>query len=408
MRIRGDHVEIVSRSPHEPLPQLKAMVDDANALGKSGVGATKGIGAQKVLRKYGPNMFIATEFKVEVREKPEPVVVSAIYPGARMAALQPQFHALLDEKRAEVGCIFAFYPVLAGRRAAGARVPPSAYPSLYSKEDTFEVGCKAWHAEDAAEPEEVTKEFLCNYIANTLGEAPVMCVKSASHFAILTEHEGFGWYPSHFATFFPAVPTGPPLSNVTGIVQENTQAALIGQVMQHLFELLKTSECRFTHGNSVKTLPTKALGRNFMDQIGDTKGFTEERDFIGGRWLITDTWLNDVVERKEQCMTSTKQLQAQFTDYINSLGLIHRAWDTHLPDCSASRVGWRQRFYGNDYWAIQNVKRLWDPQSQLSFFWGVSGSLPMLNIKGCSAFGHSCGDLVQRWRLSSAVATPET
>ena len=97
--------EIVKRSPHEPHEQLKAMVDDANALGKSGVGAAKGTGAQKVLRKYGANMFIATEFKVEVREKPEPVVVSATYPGARMAALQPRFHALLDEKRAEVGFV---------------------------------------------------------------------------------------------------------------------------------------------------------------------------------------------------------------------------------------------------------------------------------------------------------------
>ena len=146
----------------------------------------------------------------------------------------------------------------------------------------------------------MTKEFLCNYIEKALGEPPVMCVRSASHFAILTEHEGFGWYPSYFAVFFPAVLTGPPLSNVTGTVRENSQAALIGQVMQHMFELLQTSECRFTHGNSIKTLPTKALGRNFMDQIGDTKGFTDERDFIGGRWLFFDSWLNDVVERNIQ------------------------------------------------------------------------------------------------------------
>ena len=341
-------VEIVKRSPFEPHEQLMAMVNDANALGKSGVGAAKGTGAQKVLRKYGANMFIATEFKVEVREKPEPVVVAATYSGARMAELQPRFHALLDNKRSEVVCFFAFYPVMAGRRAAGANVSSSSYPSLDSKEDTFEVGCKY-----GEEPEAATKvQFLCNYIQDALGEPARMCVKSTSHFAVLTEHEGFGWYPFFSGVFFPAdVLTGPPPSNGTGIaVRENTQAALIGQVMQHLFELLRTSECRFTEGNSIMMVPTEVLPRTFMDQIGDTKGFKDKRDFIGGRWLFFDNWLNDDVERKEQCVTSTQQLQHQFTEYIDSLGLVQRAWDTHLPDCSKSRVGWRQRYYGNDYW----------------------------------------------------------
>ena len=179
-----------------------------------------------------------------------------------------------------------------------------------------------------------------------------MCVKSTSHFAVLTEHEGFGWYPFFSGVFFPAdVLTGPPPSNVTGIaVRENAQTALIGQVMQHLFELLRTSECRFTEGNSIMMVPTEVLPRTFMDQVGDTKGFKDKRDFIGGRWLFFDNWLNDDVERKEQCVTSTQQLQHQFTEYIDSLGLVQRTWDTHLPDCSKSRVGWRQRYYGNDYW----------------------------------------------------------
>ena len=185
------------------------------------------------------------------------------------------------------------------------------------------MGCKAWHAEDAAEPEGVTK-FLCDYIQHALGEPPLRCVRSSSHFAVLTEHEGFGWYPFFSGVFFPAaVLTGPPPSNVTGIA---VQDALIGQVMQHWFELLRTSECRFTQGNSIKVVPTAAVpGRNFMDQIGDTKGLKDERDFIGGRWLMFDNWLNDDVERKEQCMTSTKQLQHQFTEYIDSLGLVQRA-----------------------------------------------------------------------------------
>ena len=213
------------------------------------------------------------------------------------------------------------------------------------------MDCK--YGEDAAEPEGATKEFLCNYIQDSLGEPPIMCVKSTSHFAVVTEHEGFGWYPFFFVVFFPAaVLTGPPPSDVTGIaVRENTQAALIGQVMQHWFELLRTSQCRFTQGNAITVMPTQGLpGRNLMDQIGDTKGLKDERDFIGGRWLVFDNWLNDDLERKEQCMTSTKQLQHQFTEYIDSLGPVQRAWDTHLPDCSKSRVGWRQRYYGNDYW----------------------------------------------------------
>lgn len=344
LRIRRDKIEVISRSRFEDGADLERKIrllprpSDANP-----------DGYLLWFRWYGANFLIATQFTVEIREAKPPLVVRIGYNISRLPDLIPKLYNAMIGPDEEVKCLV--WPHLHMKsKKIGA---PSAYPSLLDDPERLYLQCVHWSPlADAAS--------IVDQVGHMLGEVPDMSMADTLAFDRMSSHEGFGWYPAFFEAFVP-----------------NTSH--VAEMVELVANGLNESDCRINAGMGLHARPgwrEHPFGFNHEDH-----GLTKE-EVNNGAWIGYDVWFGDDQDRKEECIASARKFMARFGEEAERRGFYRRPIDVHLPDCSVEEDGpskwtdksWQSLYYQREsYGRLLMVKKMWDPNDQISFFLALVG-----------------------------------